>query len=242
MLGVRRLIRRALRCDPPGPPFSSRDRAPSMVFSLDDDPNGPTETLLDLVFDAGRLCSRISLADIRDSRRSAELVDAWPGEQYRFLAAVVQTLRPRTVVEIGTFVGLSTIVMKQFLPLDGRIITYDITGWRTLESPCFVDADFKDGRLEQRIADLSDPVTCAAHRDILEAADLLFIDGPHDGETETRMIANFRQIAFRRPPLLVFDDIRLWTMLKFWRELALPKMDVTSFGHWSGTGVAEWTG
>jgi hypothetical protein len=56
------------------------------------------------------------------------------------------------------------------------------------------------------------------------------------------MIANLRTIRFDAPPILVLDDVRLWTMLKFWRELALPKLDFTSFGHWSGTGLADWTG
>lgn len=39
-----------------------------------------------------------------------------------------------------------------------------------------------------------------------------------------------------------FDDIRLWNMLRIWREIRLPKMDMTSFGPWCGTGLCEWTG
>jgi hypothetical protein len=37
----------------------------------------------------------------------------------------------------------------------------------------------------------------------------------------------------------MFDDTRLPSMLKFWRELDYPKLDFTSFGHWSGTGLVE---
>jgi hypothetical protein len=37
----------------------------------------------------------------------------------------------------------------------------------------------------------------------------------------------------------MFDDTRLWSMLRFWRQLPYPKMDLTSFGHWSGTGLVE---
>lgn len=36
------------------------------------------------------------------------------------------------------------------------------------------------------------------------------------------------------------DDIRVWTMLKTWREISYPKLDLTSFGHWSGTGIIEF--
>lgn len=35
-------------------------------------------------------------------------------------------------------------------------------------------------------------------------------------------------------------DIRLWNMPAFWRDVPLPKLDLTSFGHWSGTGVGQW--
>lgn len=42
-------------------------------------------------------------------------------------------------------------------------------------------------------------------------------------------------------PILVFDDIRAWNMLAIWREIRMPKLDLTSFGHWSGTGLVDWT-
>jgi hypothetical protein len=40
---------------------------------------------------------------------------------------------------------------------------------------------------------------------------------------------------------LVFDDIRIWNMLRIWREIVRPKLDLTSFGHWTGTGIVDWT-
>ena len=43
-----------------------------------------------------------------------------------------------------------------------------------------------------------------------------------------------------RPPIGVFDDIRQWTMLAIWRAVQRPKLDLTSFGHWSGTGLIDW--
>ena len=39
--------------------------------------------------------------------------------------------------------------------------------------------------------------------------------------------------------LILLDDIRLWKMLKIWREISMPKLDLTSFGHWSGTGIVQ---
>jgi hypothetical protein len=40
----------------------------------------------------------------------------------------------------------------------------------------------------------------------------------------------------------MFDDIRFWNMLRIWRNVAAPKLDITSFGHWSGTGLVDWAG
>jgi hypothetical protein len=38
----------------------------------------------------------------------------------------------------------------------------------------------------------------------------------------------------------MFDDIRLMNLLSIWRGIQRPKMDITSFGHWSGTGLVDW--
>ncbi len=38
----------------------------------------------------------------------------------------------------------------------------------------------------------------------------------------------------------MFDDIRVWNMLEIWRGIRRPKLDLTSFGHWSGTGLVDY--
>lgn len=38
----------------------------------------------------------------------------------------------------------------------------------------------------------------------------------------------------------LFDDIRVWNMLAIWRGIRRPKLDLTSFGHWSGTGLVDY--
>jgi caffeoyl-CoA O-methyltransferase len=45
----------------------------------------------------------------------------------RLLTAVVAMLRPRSVLEIGTFTGYSAMSMAEALPADGRIVTCDIS-------------------------------------------------------------------------------------------------------------------
>ena len=41
-------------------------------------------------------------------------------------------------------------------------------------------------------------------------------------------------------PIILVDDIRLPNMLATWRSIPLAKMDITSIGHWSGTGIIDW--
>jgi hypothetical protein len=41
----------------------------------------------------------------------------------------------------------------------------------------------------------------------------------------------------RNRVVLFFDDIRVPNMIAIWRSITRPKLDLTSFGHWSGTGL-----
>jgi caffeoyl-CoA O-methyltransferase len=45
----------------------------------------------------------------------------------RLLAALVAMLRPRSVLEIGTFTGYCALSMAEALPADGRIVSCDIS-------------------------------------------------------------------------------------------------------------------
>jgi caffeoyl-CoA O-methyltransferase len=45
----------------------------------------------------------------------------------RLLTALVAMLRPRSVLEIGTFTGYSALSMAEALPPDGRIVTCDVS-------------------------------------------------------------------------------------------------------------------
>jgi len=31
-------------------------------------------------------------------------------------------------------------------------------------------------------------------------------------------------------------------MVGIWRRVTRPKFDITSFGHWSGSGLIDWNG
>jgi hypothetical protein len=116
-------------------------------------------------------------------------------------------------------------------------VTYDVVPWPDISGSVLRQSDF-DGPLEQRLADLSSADVFANERVVLQNADLIFLDGPKDGRFEPLFIDQLVGLERKLPQLLVIDDIRLLVMLQLWRDLPLPKLDLTSFGHWSGTGLA----
>lgn len=164
----------------------------------------------------------------------------WPGEHYKLLAGFVKTLKPSRVVEVGTFSGLSALAMKAYLPTGAEIVTFDIIPWDQIPENVLSESDFRDGTLRQVIGDLSDEQSFASHSELLKGCELFFIDGPKNVTFEEIFLRRLSQIKFPKNPIVILDDIRVWNMLKIWHEISRPKLDMTSFGHFSGTGIIDW--
>ncbi len=222
-------------------PFSARNAEYSLLASTDDDVR-PSAQLLRLGIQAIQRAADLRL-DALDQRFPPNFPyppSLWPGQQYRLLAALAEILQPRQVIEIGTGAGVSTLAMKQYLPPDAQMATFDVAPWSRHPDACLTQADFADGRLIQHTDDLSDPAVMQRHHALFSRAELIFLDAPKDGVMEPKLLANLQQVPFTKPPLLILDDIRVWTMLKVWRGIPYPKLDLTSFGSWTGTGLVEW--
>lgn len=176
---------------------------------------------------AGRAGSSIEAAWVRQ----------WPGEHYRLLAGLVDLLRPKLVVEVGTLTGLSALAIAHRLPENGVVVTYDIVPWSHVPGTALRKEDLAT-RISQELADLSDPAVFAQHLGILRAADLVFLDGPKDGNFEAAFLALLLPAIAGKKTYLLIDDIRVLEMVGIWEALDVPKLDLTSLGHWSGTGLA----
>jgi predicted O-methyltransferase YrrM len=212
----------------------------SMVYSAYDEVR-PSERLTSLALEAARRAHGVVLDALSARERGdLKLVNLWPGEHYRLLAGLVDVLGARRVVEIGTGTGLSALAMLSAMPSEGRVVTFDVVPWQDYPGVVLRPEDFTDGRLEHRVADLSEAPAAERHLEALEDADLIFLDAAKDGEQERRFLELFDRMRFTAGPILVLDDIRLWTMLEIWRNVSWPKLDVTSFGHWSGTGLVDY--
>ena len=222
-------------------PVNARHAEYSMLYSADDDKSVTTDRLIEVTLESVKATQKISLSEIVTRAKSEKYIETWPGEHYKFLAGVVQYMQPKLVIEIGTAKGVSALSMKKYLPAESSIVTFDIFSWKNYPGGNYLkEEDFADGRLTQYTDDLSTKEGFELHKDLLKKAQLIFVDAAKDGSQEQRFIDNFKSIKFENPPIIIFDDIRLWNMLKIWRELSLPKLDITSFGHWSGTGIVDW--
>jgi len=224
------------------PPFESSNPHYSLVYPALDDPARPSKRLIELSLAAAGHAGSVDLSSILSRMPSPPYwPDVWPGEHYKLLAGLIKELAPRQVIEIGTSTGLSALTIKQFLSEDANVTTYDILPWQEFDATVLKAEDF-DSRLTQLICDLSDPSVFDQHRDLLKKADFVFIDAAKDSTQEDLFLANFDTLEFDNDPIFMFDDVRLWNMLRTWREIKRPKLDVTSFGHWSGTGLVDWKG
>ncbi len=223
------------------PPVAARHYKRTMLFSPDDDFSQPSEQLIRLALEVIQEAITTDLRSVSDRMPGPHRwPDTWPGEHYRLLAAFVEHLKPDVVVEIGTFTGLSSLSILKTLSPNSKLVSFDVQPWSTIPDTCLRTEDFADGRFQQIVADLSCAEAAEEHRDLLRSATLIFADGPKDGKFEPRFAKLLDTIDFESPPYVVFDDIKDWNMLAFWRELTFPKLDLTSFGHWTGTGLVRW--
>ena len=121
---------------------------------------------------------------------------------------------------------------------NGCIYTYDLLEWQSFPTH-LQQKDFDENRVIQKLADLSDETQFKQHLEILNKADIIFIDAPKDGKFEYQFLQLLTKLEPRENKLLILDDIRFINMIDLWIDIESPKLDVTSFGHWSGTGLVD---
>lgn len=222
-------------------PGNAADKRISAVYSVYRQPGEPTKHLKKLALQFVNNVFDIDLKDIsaRVPAEDVNYIGIYPGEHYNLLAAIIKVLKPKNVVELGTHLGYSALCMKKYLPPSGRIFTFDVIAWKGFDNTILQEKDF-DEQLVQCVDDITDKQVFEKYRPMLEEAELIFMDALKDGIQEYKFLENLSTVKFKNKCLFVFDDIRLWNMLDIWFNMDKPKLDLTSFGHWSGTGLVEW--
>lgn len=222
-------------------PGNASDKRISAIYSAYEQPGQPTDHLKKLGLQFVNKAFEIDLKDIaaRIPKNDVDYISIYPGEHYNLLAAIVEIVQPKMVVELGTHLGYSSLCMKKYLSANSKLYTFDVIPWNSFNNTIFKTEDF-DGQLIQCVDDITNEQTFDKYRPMLEDADLIFMDALKDGVQEYQFLEHFSKMKFKKKCLFVFDDIRLWNMLDIWFHIDKPKLDLTSFGHWSGTGIVEW--
>ena len=156
------------------------------------------------------------------------------GEHYRFIAALTKIIKPNLAIEIGTHRGLATHCLTKF---SKNVITFDVKPYDEFPGTLISDKDFSQN-LKQIIGDLYDERIWCTYIDLFRKADLVFLDGPKDGKFENKLLTKLLQ-EMKNDAILIIDDIRFLNMISLWEKIQKPKMDITSFSHFSGTGVVQ---
>ena len=208
-----------------------RHKEPSYICSLDDDVS-PNDFLMQTAVLAVHQAWKTEIIDIDESKPDSTFYNVFPGEHYRLLKALVKNLNPKHMVEVGTYTGMGTIAMRQG-SATASLSTFDIIPWDEF------DTHLKYTDAVQFLGDLSHPETFAEHFGLLDDADFIFVDAPKDGKFEYAFAELLTQLTPRKKRVIVFDDIRFTNMMLLWRGVKSPKLDISSFGHWSGTGIVD---
>lgn len=171
--------------------------------------------------------------DLEDSK----YVNIFPGEHYRFINSLVRTLGIKKVVDIGTYTGLSTIACIENNEA-AFVDTFDVLGLESYPNHIF-DNELILGKFKQHVVNLSSLNIWERYKSILDDAQLIILDANKDVHTEKALIEKFRTLSKRQFRLLLIDDIHFSNMQKLWYGINAPKLDITAFAHWSGSGIVD---
>lgn len=148
-------------------------------------------------------------------------------ESYRLMTHLsLNQTSPISIIEIGTNNGFNTAALAA--NPDTTVITYD--DYSKLPEDKYTVASLSN--VECRYTDilLEDPDTILAAKYII--VDIV----PHDGNIEKNIYDHLKEINYNGT--VIFDDIKLNPAMRaFWSDIDKPKQDITTYGHWSGTGI-----
>lgn len=204
------------------------------ALSLDDDEATQNFTDYKLVLSA------IEYAATRRIEPDFEYANTFPGEHYRILSGLIRAANPRVVIDIGTYRGCSARVAVDNSSTACTVHTFDLFDHLTFDWTVLNEMDFTTGYLVQHCENLINQDVFEKHKQLLIDSDFIILDGPKDSEFELKFLKLLASLkGTNKPKWLFMDDIHFDNMLPLWREIKSPKLDLTSFGHFSGSGLVD---
>jgi len=149
-----------------------------------------------------------------------------PGVEHYKLLAYLSYMFPKgsTLIDIGTLHGYSALALSHNHNIN--VITYNLVD----DIPSDVISIKSKSNITWKIKN------CLEDIELLLKAPFIMLDTFHDGGFEREFILVLLKNNYKG--MVLCDDIYLNTEMKsFWEWVPLEKIDVSKYGHWSGTGI-----
>lgn len=155
------------------------------------------------------------------------------GEQeYRLYSYLSTYFNDIIILDLGTSHGTSAIALSH--NNNNKIISYDIVDCINNKNHKIYTKENIDFRIKSVLDDLTG--------DLLSKIKIVMIDIDHYGEMEKNIIDKLEELNFSG--IIILDDlfnhpdkIINESMKNLWDNIKYKKIDVTKYGHWSGTGI-----
>ena len=153
------------------------------------------------------------LQDLRDEQVAHPLFDMQTApEQAQFIQMLLRLLQAKHVLELGTFMGYTTLAMALVLPEDGHIITCDRnTHWTDIAKPYWQRAK-QDHKIDLRIGPALATLKTLVSQGMsgIQPHGLIAVDNVFwNGEVINPEIKNGQSREIRRLNTLIQNDARV---------------------------------
>lgn len=143
-------------------------------------------------------------------------------EHYKLLKYLANQYNNTCILDIGTREGCSCLALAQ--NPTNQIISYDILN-------CVLPYSLPNVTFKRKNIFFED-------NSVLNNAPLMLLDiDPHDGYQETLFINQLKSINYNG--IIICDDI--YKMPQWWNGIDVEKYDITYVGHFSGTGLINFS-
>jgi hypothetical protein len=165
-------------------------------------------------------------------KKFSYLYNQFPGSPYRLLNAFIKILNPKVTIEIGTYKGMGTNSLLN--SNKGNVYTFDSIDYFKFDHHLNNSKNLKIIK-----ADLIENNNFKKYKNIFEKADLIYLDGPKNIYFEKKILQYISSLGLKKKKYLIIDDICTPELLNIYHSILSPKIDLTSFGNWSGTGIVD---
>lgn len=159
---------------------------------------------------------------ISNSEYQGYFVSMSSKEHYRLLTYLSSLFNGETFTDVGTLKGCSALALST--NKNNKVFSFNIVNQLDL------------GILPENVEFIIDDCINGKYDEVLLKSKIILLDTYHDGGYELQFLNHLKTIGY--VGILLLDDIHLnKEMEHFWNNITEDKMDISTFGHHSGTGV-----